>query len=90
MGTRISLRRDPPDDLVAGNERKGCDSPIIVEHAEIAVTNTAMIDGDVDFVCTDVRKFEFERLEECSGGSGCVGFDGHPASRRKQVSLVNQ
>lgn len=43
-------RRDRSDDLMSRYERVLADAPFIVEYAEIAVTNAAITDIDLDFV----------------------------------------
>jgi hypothetical protein len=39
---------------------------MIVDHGEVRVANTAVVDRDLDLLVAERAGFEFERLERCS------------------------
>jgi hypothetical protein len=61
---------DAPDrtgDLVPGHKRIGGYFPRIVDHAQVAVTDSAARHLDVDLILSDVSEVIFKRFQRLSG-----------------------
>ena len=62
---------DCPYRFVARNERKLGHAPLVVEHGEVGMTDSAMADLNLDFFrpkCTRVEVERFKRGMRCEGG----------------------
>jgi hypothetical protein len=62
---------DCPYRFVARNERKLGNAPLVVEHGEVGVTDSAMTDLNLDFFrpkCPWVEGEWFKRGARCGGG----------------------
>lgn len=68
---------DASDGFVAGDEGVLRHLPFIVEHTEVAVTEAAVFDIDLDFVGFEIAGVEVEGFERSAGFMGCVGVELH-------------
>jgi len=67
----FAKRDDSPYCFVARNERKLGHAPLVVEHGEVGMTDSAMADLNLDFFrpkCTRVEGERFKRGMRCGGG----------------------
>jgi hypothetical protein len=51
---------DCSDDFVPGYERVLCDTPLVIQHAEVTVTDAAVLNIDFDLVGTERTGVIFE------------------------------
>jgi hypothetical protein len=69
---------DAANDFVSGDERVGRKAPLVAEHAEIRVADSAVFDADVDMLGADGREFVGEGFKgRCRGLSGVSVDSGH-------------
>ena len=67
----LSFGSDATDYFMPSDEWIGTDAPVIVAHAEIAVTDAAALDCDVNFIVAEVAQLVFERLKSSPGSCRC-------------------
>ena len=72
----IAKRRYGADHLVAGNERVPRHAPLVVQHREVRVADSAVSDLDFHLLGTEVAGSEAEWLQRTFGGCGGVGVIG--------------
>ena len=64
--------------FMPGNKRVLGDAPLVIEHGQVGVANTAVSDLDFDFVWTKFTEVEFEGLQDAFGIGSSVTVDcGH-------------
>jgi hypothetical protein len=63
-------------DLMTGNQRVGREAPLVAEHAQIRMANTAILHTNIDMLGRDRRKLVCERSEWRTRRSCGVGVNG--------------
>ena len=59
--------RDRADDFVAGNQRVGAETPVVVDHGDVAVTDAAVRHAHVHLLRPQRPGLVLERLQPCFG-----------------------
>src|SRR5258708_17942355 len=81
---------DCPYRFVAWNERKLGHAPLVVEHGEVGMTDSAMADLNLDFFrpkCTRVEVKRFKRGMRCEGGVS-LELSGHRIVRVPSIDQM--
>lgn len=72
---------DAAHHLVTQDQRVGGHAPIVVEHGEITVADTAALHGDFNLLVPKSAGRVFICLKGLFGGGGCEGVDGSAHGR---------
>jgi len=85
----LTHRDDPPHNLMAGNAGVNGVAPFICEHGKIGMTDTAMLDGNLDLFRREGAWIELVSFQWISGRKGGPGTNpAHNASSEIRLTFL--